>query len=168
MNNVNPILFHYNLDENGEPKSIDINGEQNQISSIHYSVQLKQRPDEENNLVVIDDLNNTLSQVEDMEDITENTYYVDYHNALVYFHPSKAGKTFVFNYWGVGYELIGASRVYDEHDVNGQTVVKTLQEIIDRGRECIDALNIIGNAVELLRRIEGSDLEALLKEYKFF
>lgn len=169
MNNVNPILFHYNLDENGEPKSIDINGEQNQISPIHYSVQLKQRPDEENNLVVIDDLNNTLSQVEDMEDITENTYYVDYHNALVYFHRSKAGKTFVFNYWGVGYELIGASRVYDEHDVNGQTVVKTLQEIIDRGRECIDALNTIGNAIELLKRIENyiivaTELDKALKE----
>lgn len=169
MNNVNPMLFHYNLDENGEPKSIDINGEQNQISSIHYSVQLKQRPDEKNNLVVIDDLNNTLSQVEDMEDITENTYYVDYHNALVYFHRSKAGKTFVFNYWGVGYELIGASRVYDEHDVNGQTVVKTLQEIIDRGRECIDALNTIGNAIELLKRIENyiivaTELDKALKE----
>lgn len=169
MNNVNPILFHYNLDENGNPKSIDINGEQNQISPIHYSVQLKQRPDEEYNLVVIDDLNNTLSQVEDMEDITENTYYVDYHNALVYFHPSKAGKTFIFNYSGVGFEMIGASRVWDEHDVNGQTVVKTLQEIIDRGRECIDALNIIGNAVELLKRIENyiivaTELDKALKE----
>ena len=87
----------------------------------------------------------------------------------MHFHPSKAGKTHIFSYYGKGYELIGASRIYDEHSYLGKYIFETIQELIDRGRECIDALNTIGNAIELLRRIEqyiivATELDIALKE----
>ena len=160
LNNINPFIFHYNVDEKGNPTSVYIEGEQVQTSPLHYCVQLKQIPKKNKGLVVLDDTNNELSEVNKMSKITPTSYYVDYNNGVVYFHPTKAGKVFIFNYYGIGFKLISASRVFLEHNVNGQTIRETLQEIIDRGRECIDALNTIGNAIELLKRIENYIIEA--------
>lgn len=166
MNNINPFIFHYNTDEKGNPTTVYIEGESVQTSPLHYCVQLKQIPKKNKGLVVLDDTNNELSEVNKMSKITPTSYYVDYNNGVVYFHPSKAGKIFIFNYYGLGYELLSASRVFSEHDVNGQTIRETLQEIIDKGRECIDALNTIGNAIELLKRIENYIIEATKLDVK--
>lgn len=169
MNDNRTILLKYNIDTNGVPTTVKIDKESNQISPLNNTIQLEQVPSEQNNIVVIDDVGNEMYEVDHLEDVTENSYHVNYHSGLVHFHPSKAGKTNVFSYYGVGYELIGASRVYDEHAFLGKYIFETLQELIDRGRECIDALNTIGNAIELLRRIENyivvaTELDIKLRE----
>jgi len=169
MNDSRTILLKYNVDINGNPATIKIDEEKNMISPLNYTIQLEQVPSEQNNIVVIDDTNKEMYEVDHLEDVNENSYYVNYHSGLVHFHPSKAGKTHIFSYYGKGFELIGASRIFDEHSYLGRYIFETLQELIDRGRECIDALNTIGNAVELLRRIENyiivaTELDVNLKE----
>lgn len=169
INTDKTLLLHYNVDSEGNPTSIKIDNEQKKISSVHYAVQLHQVPDEAHRMVVVDDLGNELIEVYNMDEIKENNYYINYTSSVVWFHPSKAGKTFIFNYHGLGIELIGASRIYDESSINGQFIVKTIQEIIDKGRECIEALSTIGDAVKLLQRIENyiivaTELDIALKE----
>lgn len=155
MNTNKTLIMHYNVDSQGNPIDVKIDREPSQVSSIHNTVQLEQIPSETHNIVILDDKNKEMYEVDNLEDINESSYYVNYNSGLIHFHPSKAGKTHIFSYYGKGYELLSASRIYDEHAHLGRYIFETLQELIDRGRECIDALNTIGNAVELLRRIEN-------------
>lgn len=155
INTDKTLLLHYNVDSQGNTMAVKIDNENKQVSPVHYAVQLQQVPDEQHRMVVIDDKSNELIEVFNMDEVGENNYYINYTSSVVYFHPTKAGKTFIFNYHGLGIELIGASRIYDESSLNGKFIVRTLQEIIDKGRECIDALSTIGDAVKLLKRIEN-------------
>ena len=164
--NDKTLIMHYNIDSKGNPTAVKIDEENKQVSSICYCVQLRQVPDEKYRMVVIDDKGNELTEVYNFEDIGENDYYINYISSVVYFHPSKAGKTYIFSYYGLGYELVGASRIYDEKSLDGKSIIKTLQDIIDKGRECIEALSTIGNAIELLRRIENYIIEATKLDVK--
>ncbi|WP_346938204.1 hypothetical protein [uncultured Clostridium sp.] len=169
INTDKTILLHYNVDSEGNPIAVKIDNEVKQVSPIHHAVQLSQVPDEKYRMVVVDDLGNELIEVFNMDEIKENNYYINYTSSVVYFHPSKANKIYIFNYFGLGLEMVGASRIYDESSINGQFIVKTIQEIIDKGRECINALNTIGDAVKLLQRIENyiivaTELDIALKE----
>lgn len=169
INTDKTLIMKYNIDSQGNTMAVKIDNEQKQISPIHYCVQLSQVPDEQYRMIVMDDTNNELIEVFNIDEIKENNYYINYTSSVVYFHPSKASKVCIFNYYGLGIELVSASRIYDESSINGQFIVKTIQEIIDKGRECIEALSTIGDAVKLLQRIENyiivaTELDIALKE----
>lgn len=154
MNDNKTLIMKYNIDTKGNPIAVKIDEEPKQISTLYYTVQLEQIPEQKYNMVVLDDKNKELFEIENLDELTETSYYVNYNSGLVHFHPSRAGKTFIFSYHGLGVELIGASRIYDEHSYLGKFIFETIQDLIDRGRECIEALLTIGNAVDVLRRLE--------------
>lgn len=169
INTDKTLLLHYHVDEQGNPIAVKIDNEVKQVSPIHHAVQLSQVPDEKHRMVIVDDLNNELIEVFNMDEIKENNYYINYTSSIVYFHPSKANKIYIFNYFGLGLEMVGASRIYDETTWTGEFIIRTIQEIIDKGRECIEALNTIGDAVKLLQRIENyiivaTELDIKLRE----
>ncbi|MBD1222768.1 hypothetical protein [Virgibacillus halodenitrificans] len=69
----------------------------------------------------------------------DNEYIVDYSNRQVTFNKKHIGKQFSFSFKGTGNTFTSASSVYTKR--NGLSVTETLQEIVDNGREGIQALN---------------------------
>lgn len=150
--NGEALIYKYNIDENGNPVSIAI--EEQKAVSTHGTIQLEQIPDELNRIVMLNENGTQMFEVFNRDDIRENSYYIDYENGVAYFNKDNFEKVKVYNYYGKGIQLIGCSRIYDEHDVRGQHVMLTLQEIIDAGRECIRILLDIGDAYQIITRLE--------------
>lgn len=144
------VIFRYNVNEDGIPVSVKIENEQKQVSPLNNTVQLEQIPDPELDVVVLKN-GVRMPQVDNEDEITDNTYYVNYSKGLIKFTKANAGKTTIINYYGKGVELISASRVYDEKSSSNNDVVKTLQEIIDIGKEYIE---ILGNVIATKKELE--------------
>lgn len=164
--NGDALIFKYNIDEHGNPISIKVDKEEKQVS-IHGTIQLEFVPDEYNRVVILNEDNSQMVEVFNRDEIKSNTYYIDYNNGIAYLDKAQFGKVKVYNYYKKGLQLIGCSRIYDEHDVTGKNVMMTLQEIIDAGKECIRILLDIGDAYQIITRLEknieiGSELHNTL------
>lgn len=151
--NGDTLIFKYNLDEYGNPISIKVDNEARQVS-VHGTIQLEYVPDEYNRVVMLNEDNTQMTEVFNRDEIKPNTYYIDYNNGVAYLDKSQFGKTKIYNYYNKGLQLIGCSRIYDEHDVSGKHVVLTLQEIIDAGREALRFLLDIGDAKKVIEKLE--------------
>lgn len=159
--NGDALIFKYNLDEYGNPISIKVDKEEKQVS-VHGTIQLEYVPDEYNRVVILNEDNTQMTEVFNRDEIKPNTYYVDYNNGVVYLDKSQFGKTKIYNYYKKGLQLIGCSRIYDEHDISGKHVVLTLQEIIDAGREALRFLLDIGDAKKVIELLESLITEGKL------
>lgn len=67
---------------------------------------------------------------ERIREIAIDQFLVNYSNGIIQFHPTHEGKTFLCDYWGKGFIIIPASRVYAMIQ-RSPDMVKTLQDIID-------------------------------------
>lgn len=159
--NGDALIFKYNLDEYGNPISIKVDKEEKQVS-VHGTIQLEYVPDEYNKVIILNEDNTQMTEVFNRDEIKPNTYYVDYNNGVVYLDKSQFGKTKIYNYYNKGIQLIGCSRIYDEHDISGKHVVLTLQEIIDAGREALRFLLDIGDAKKVIELLESLIAEGKL------
>ena len=138
MENMNDTLFSvWNKDSNGNPTSVPCN-EQQQISSVHYCVQLQQIPDDIQQLTVRIG-NTTLSEVFDSQPIGANNYKVDYGDGVVWFNKSRASQTATIEYHGRGYKVISAKRVM----INDGAYIEsnTLQHLINLNKLAVDSVN---------------------------
>lgn len=144
------IIMKYNVDEFGNPVSLKIDNENKQVSPTNNVVQLEQIPDELHRVVVLNEDETQMTEVYNQDEVGLNTFFVDYNRAVVYFHPNQSSKKKIFNYYGKGMELISCERIFDVHDKQGNWVVRTLQDLIDRGRECLELIEILGDAVEVI------------------
>lgn len=59
-----------------------------------------------------------LMEADDNSTLTDNLFYVDYPNGIVYFHSSLANQSLDFNYLGEGVRYFPASRIWLENDPN--------------------------------------------------
>ena len=150
----NSLVFHYNINANGEYTTVKID-ETKQISPLHYTIQLSQNPDDSKVFKVIDKNKNELHRVYNMDEINAESYYLNAEKGQVYFDSSKGAENVIISYDGQGYELIGASRVYDETDCIGNTIKQTLQDIINKGRDYIKAIELLGGAIPVITRLEN-------------
>lgn len=150
----NSLVFHYNVNANGEYTTVKID-ETKQISPLHYTIQLSQNPDDSKVFKVIDKNKNELHRVYNMDEINAESYYLNAEKGQVYFDCSKGAENVIISYDGQGYELIGASRVYDETDCIGNTIKQTLQDIINKGRDYIKAIELLGGAIPVITRLEN-------------
>ena len=155
------ILFQYNIDSYGNPTSTKIK-EVAQVSPLKYTIQLEQIPDEQFGVTLLNSDNTSMVQVFNYDDVekTENSYYVNYTNGLIYFNSNQGAEKKVVNYYGTGVELISCKRVFDGHyDANGNWIVEILQDIIDAGREAIEAMKTIGDVAIILQTLQDKILE---------
>lgn len=76
-------------------------------------------------------------------ELTEDTYKVDYTNKYVTFHHSNVGKQFVFSFYGTGGVYSPASNIYVER--HGTDIVETLQSLADTTKEARDTATSQGN-----------------------
>lgn len=150
------ILFQYNIDNYGNPTSTKIK-EVAQVSPLKYTIQLEQIPDEQYGVTLLNSDNTSMVQVFNYDDVekTENSYYVNYTNGLIYFNNNQGAEKKIINYYGTGVELISCKRVFDGHyDANGKWIVEILQDIIDAGREAIEVMSSIGDVATILQMLQ--------------
>lgn len=157
--NGNSLIFKYNIDSNGNPVSIAVSHENKQVST-HGTIQLEFIPDKLNRVIMLDENNNQMIEVFNKDDVDTSSFYIDYNNGVAYLDKSQFGKTKIYNYYNKGIQLIGCSRIYDEHDVTGKHVMMTLQEILDAGKNYIQVIELLGGAVPVLQRLETDIADA--------
>lgn len=147
----NPVIItKRNTDSESNPISVSLI-ETRQISDGAFIV-LKQVPDELYRVNV-----QGYTEVFDVERLKVHEFKVDYEQGIVYFHPKAIGKTIVVEYYGRGYELISASRIFTKYDKFGN-VIETLEDVIDSVYKIKPTLDRISKSEELIDQIH-SDLD---------
>lgn len=147
----NPVIItKRNTDSEGNPISVSLI-ETRQISDGAFIV-LKQVPDELYRVNVQD-----YTEVFDVERLKVHEFKVDYSQGVVYFHPKATGKTVVVEYYGIGYELISASRVFTKYDKYGN-VIETLEDVIEKIHEINPILDKFADNEKLINQF-NADIE---------
>ena len=148
----NPIIItKRNTDSEGNPISVYLI-ETKKIFSDGSFIVLKQIPDELERVTI-----HGYKEVFDVERMKVHEFKVDYEQGIVYFHPKAIGKTIVVEYYGRGYELISASRIFTKYDKFGN-VIETLEDVIDSVYKIKPTLDRISKSEELIDQIH-SDLD---------
>ena len=158
----NPIIItKRNTDSEGNPISVYLI-ETKKIFSDGSFIVLKQIPDELERVTI-----HGYKEVFDVERMKVHEFKVDYEQGIVYFHPKAIGKIIVVEYYGKGYELISASRIFTKYDKFGN-VIETLEDIIEKIHEIKPTLDRLTKSEELINEVnENLDrLEILNPEMK--
>ena len=147
----NPVIItKRNTDSESNPISVSLI-ETRQISDGAFIV-LKQVPDELYRVNV-----QGYTEVFDVERLKVHEFKVDYSQGVVYFHPKATGKTVVVEYYGIGYELISASRVFTKYDKYGN-VIETLEDVIEKIHEINPILDKFADNEKLINQF-NADIE---------
>lgn len=149
--NNNSLIMQWNRDENGNPMSWHIPLEVQQISPTHGVIQLVQVPDQHQRIKIVTEENIHLTEVFNIEDITLDSFYVDYGVGIVRFHESQHGKMVKVNYYGRGVILISDSRIFHR---DGENVTDTWDNILDRSKDALDLIESAGGLVEAMEKID--------------
>jgi len=113
---------------------------------------LAENPDSFNRVIVS---GQNITWVEIDKDLpTENQFIVDYSLGIVTFHPSRNNLELQFNYYGTGCDYFPASRVWTINE--GYTVVETLGNLVDDGRQAIISLGGLATAIQTAITLENS------------
>jgi hypothetical protein len=156
MASINKSIWTtYFTDDEGNIVSVRQIDEEVQISPINYTVQLKYIPEEFNRVVCLKKNGEVMHEVNDISSLDQDCFCVDYNTGKCTFSSKNGGEIGIFNYYGLGYELISCARVFDQNSLEGDSTVKTLQDIIDAGREGIEYLETIGDATILIGQLQA-------------
>lgn len=143
----NPIIItKRNTDGEGNPFSVYLI-ETKKIFSDGAFIVLKQIPDELERVII-----QGYKEVFDVERMKVHEFKVDYEQGIVYFHPKAIGKTIVVEYYGKGYELISASRIFTKYDKFGN-VIETLEDVIEKIHEIKPTLDKLADNEKLINQL---------------
>ena len=145
------IITKRNVDSMENPIGVKLL-EKKQVMDNHSCIVLSQIPDE-NYRITIEGFN----EVFNSDELGNDNFYVSYSQGVVHFSPRYHGKTVVIEYYGIGYELISASRVFYKYDKRGN-VIETLEEILDNAKEQLELIKTLGDSVRVIEKLE-MDLE---------
>ena len=148
------IWTSYFTDEDGQIISVRQLNEEIKVSPLNFTVQLQYLPEEFNRVTCLKKDGTALHEVNDITSLSEGCFYVDYNTGRCTFSSDVSGEVCIFNYYGIGYELLSASRIFDQASLEADNIVKTLQDIIDAGREGLDYLQSVGDASILLSQLQ--------------
>ena len=145
--NIPTIITKRNVDSGGNPISVKLI-EIRQIMDNYSCVVLSQTPDEYNRIYI-----EGFTEVFDIEKLDKKNFKVDYSQGIIYFHPFNIGKAIAIEYYGVGYELISASRVFISTDKHGN-VIDTLEEILNRASLQLKLIESLGGAIKVIEKLD--------------
>lgn len=174
--NENSLIMQWNTDNYGNPKSIHINNEVQQVSVTHHIVQLAQIPDEYYRAkFVVEGINGWLIEVRNLRELKNiNNYYVDYNHGIVYFHEEMAGRLVRADYYGRGVMYLSDARIFHK---SGDSFATTLDEVLEKSKDAfklIESTGGLNQAIELLedKAEEGNRvadrLENFITETQFY
>ena len=143
LTNINPYHMQWNTDVNGNPISVH-KQEMQQVSPVYFNIQLDEIPDSFHRLLVKDIEGNTFYEVDNFARISEQSYYVDYNNGIVYFHHTKGAVVVNVTYYGRGFKLIRSSRIVMEDGTNLTEAIAQSQTQVARTsmQEDADAMSL--------------------------
>lgn len=145
--NIPTIITKRNVDSGGNPISVKLI-EIRQIMDNYSCVVLSQTPDEYNRIYI-----EGFTEVFDIERLDKKNFKVDYSQGIIYFHPFNIGKAISIEYYGTGYELISASRVFTKVDKYGN-VIDTLEEILNRASLQLKLIESLGGAIKVIEKLD--------------
>lgn len=174
--NENSLIMQWNTDNYGNPKSIHINNEVQQVSVTHHIIQLAQIPDEYYRArFVAEGINGWLIEVRNLRELKNiNNYYVDYNHGIVYFHEEMAGRLVRADYYGRGVMFLSDTRIFHK---SGDSFATTLDEVLEKSKDALKLIESTGGlnqAIELLdnKAEEGNKvadrLENFITETQFY
>lgn len=172
----NSLIMQWNTDDYGNPKSIHINNEIQQVSPTHNIVQLAQIPDEYHRArFVAEGIDGWLIEVRSLRELKNiDNYYVDYNHGVVYFHEEMAGRLVRADYYGRGVMFLSDTRIFHK---SGDSFATTLDEVLEKSEDALKLIESTGGlnqAIELLedKAEEGNKvadrLENFITETQFY
>lgn len=174
--NENSLIMQWNTDDYGNPKSIHINNEIQQVSPTHNIIQLAQIPDEYHRArFVAEGIDGWLIEVRSLRELKNiDNYYVDYNHGVVYFHKEMAGRLVRADYYGRGVMFLSDTRIFHK---SGDSFATTLDEVLEKSEDALKLIESTGGlnqAIELLedKAEEGNKvadrLENFITETQFY
>lgn len=145
--NIPTIITKRNTDSNGSPISVKL-VELRQVMDNHSCVVLSQIPCEVNRVTI-----DGFTEVFDIENLDYKSFRVDYAQGVVYFHPFNVGKGVTIEYYGTGFEMISASRIFSKLDKNGNTI-DVLEHILERSELQLDLVESLGGAIKVIEKLD--------------
>lgn len=145
--NIPTIITKRNVDSGGNPISVKLI-EIRQIMDNYSCVVLSQTPDQFNRIYI-----EGFTEVFDIERLDKKNFKVDYSQGIIYFHPFNIGKAISIEYYGTGYELISASRVFTKVDKHGN-IIDTLEEILNRASLQLKLIESLGGAIKVIEKLD--------------
>lgn len=145
--NIPTIITKRNVDSGGNPISVKLI-EIRQIMDNYSCVVLSQTPDEYNRIYI-----EGFTEVFDIEKLDKKNFKVDYSQGIIYFHPFNIGKAISIEYYGTGYELISASRIFTKVDKYGN-VIDTLEEILNRASLQLKLIESLDGAIKVIEKLD--------------
>lgn len=149
--NNNSLIMQWHRDTNGNPASMHIPREIQQISPTHGVVQLIQVPDQHYRIKIVTEDNVQLNEVFNVQDISEDSFFVDYGVGIVRFHESLHGKMIICSYYGRGVILISDSRIFHR---DGENITDTWDNILDRSKDALDLIESAGGLANAMNKID--------------
>lgn len=145
--NIPTIITKRNTDTSGSPISVKLI-EVRQVMDSYNCIVLTQIPDELHRIYI-----EGFTEVFDIERLDKKNFKVDYNQGIIYFHPFNVGKTVSIEYYGTGYELISASRVFTKVDKYGN-IIDTLESILERSDLQLKLIESLGGAIKVIEKLD--------------
>lgn len=145
--NIPTIITKRNTDSSGSPISVKLI-EVRQVMDSYSCIVLTQIPDELHRIYI-----EGFTEVFDIERLDKKNFKVDYNQGIVYFHPFNVGKAISIEYYGTGYELISASRVFTKVDKYGN-IIDTLESILERSDLQLKLIESLGGAIKVIEKLD--------------
>lgn len=136
------IITKRNIDEHGNPISVK-RIESKQVADLHNCIPLNYSIDRNHPIYIPG-----MYQIYNEDEITEKTFFADYDQGLLYFHPAMRGKTIKVTYMSTGYILIASSRIFRYNKTDGSTV--TLEGSFEKIENLLEELqkgNVTGDKI---------------------
>ena len=145
--NIPTIITKRNTDSSGNPISVKLI-EVRQVMDNYNCIVLSQTPDELNRIYI-----EGFTEVFDIEKLGKKNFKVDYNQGVVYFHPFNIGKTIKLEYYGIGYQLISAKKVFTKIDKYGN-VIDTLESVLERADLQLELVETLGGAIKVIEKLD--------------
>lgn len=136
------ILTKRNTDKHGNPISVK-QIETKQISTIHNTIPLNYSIDRNHPIVITG-----FYQIYNQDEISNNTFFADYDQGILYFHSSQVGKSLTVTYMGTGYILISSNRIYRYSKVNGAQGNVSIESSFEKIENLLNTVIKDGNSLD--------------------
>lgn len=136
------ILTKRNTDRHGNPISVK-QIETKQISTIHNTIPLNYSIDRNHPIVITG-----FYQIYNQDEISDNTFFADYDQGILYFHSSQVGKSLTVTYMGTGYILISSNRIYRYSKVNGAQGNVSIESSFEKIENLLNTVIKDGNSLD--------------------
>ena len=136
------ILTKRNTDKHGNPISVK-QIETKQVSTIHNAIPLNYSIDRNHPIVITG-----FYQIYNQDEISDNTFFADYDQGILYFHSSQVGKSLAVTYMGTGYILISSNRIYRYSKVNGAQGNVSIESSFEKIENLLNTVIKDGNSLD--------------------